>query len=343
MILVTGGTGHLGSHLLQTLVASGKVIRCTYRKRILQYVPLEAAKHIDWHEADLLDVTSLDQALEGVDQVYHCAGMVSFQKGDKQRMMEVNVRGTGNLINACLAHGIKKLVHVSSVAALGRPAPEAHIDENSSWEDSRHNSAYGLSKYHGELEVWRGIGEGLNAVIVNPSIFIGPSRGWDDASARLVRNSYEGFPWYTRGVNAFVNVKDVARVMVRLMDSPFHSERFIVSAENWSYQQFFSAVHKYLGTGVSLKYAAPWMGELIWRLSALSGWVTKKKPRITKEMARTASLKVYYDNRKIKEALPDFNFTPLEQTIEETCRAFLKHMQSLSSAEKTSKEPRTDI
>jgi nucleoside-diphosphate-sugar epimerase len=338
MILVTGGTGHLGSHLLQTLVASGKDIRCTYRKRILQYVPLEAAKHIDWHEADLLDVTSLEKAMEGVDQVYHCAGMVSFHKGDRQQMMEVNVRGTANLINACLVRGIKKLVHVSSVAALGRSAQEAHIDESCQWEEHRNNSAYAISKYQGELEVWRGIGEGLNAVIVNPSIFIGPSQGWDDASARLIRNSYEGFPWYTRGVNAFVNVGDVARVMAKLMDSPISSERYIISAENWSYQQFFTAVHKYLDTGVSLKFAPPWMGELIWRFSTWSSLITKKSPRVTREMARTASLKVYYDNSKIKKALPDFRFTPLEETIANTCRAFLTHVQAQASAEESTKQ-----
>lgn len=314
----------MGSHLLQTLVASGKSIRCTYRKRILQYVPLEAAKHIDWQEADLLDVGSLEKSLQGVDQVYHCAGMVSFQQRDKQRMMEVNVRGTANLVNACLSHGIQKLVHVSSVAALGRSAPEAPIDESGQWEDSRNNSAYASSKYQGELEVWRGMGEGLHAVIVNPSIFIGPSQGWDDASAQLIRNSYEGFPWYTRGVNAFVDVGDVARVMALLMDSPLHGQRFILSAENWSYQELFTAIHKYLHTGISLKFAAPWMGELIWRLSVVSSWFTKKPPRVTREMARTANLKVYYDNRKIKEALPSFHFTPLAQTIADTCQAFLK-------------------
>jgi nucleoside-diphosphate-sugar epimerase len=322
MILVTGGTGFLGSHLLQTLTGSGRVIRCIYRKSI----PPTTIKCIDWRQADLLDVASIEDALEGVDQVFHCAGVVSFNPADRKRMYAVNIAGTANLVNACITNKISRLVHVSSVAALGRSGPDKIIDESCQWEDSRHNTAYARTKHEGEIEVWRGIGEGLDAVIVNPSILIGPSASWNDASATLIKNNYEGFPWYTKGVNGFVGVQDVARALIRLMESDIHAERFILNGDNWSYQRLFSVINHYLGKKTIQKYAAPWMGELIWRIEKIRSSITGKPPKVTHDMARTASLKVYYDNSKIKRFLPGFEFTPLENTIADTCRAFLQYI-----------------
>lgn len=324
MILVTGGTGFLGSHLLQTLVRSGKEVRCIYRRRILDYVPLETTKYIDWQEADLLDVVSLDRVMDGIDLVYHCAGIVSFDPKDNKAMRAVNIKGTANLVNACIQHRIRKLVHVSSVAALGRNIPGRMIDETSQWEENNHNTEYASTKHEGEIEVWRAAGEGLNTVIVNPSILIGPSPCWEDASAKLIRNSYHGFRWYTRGVNGFVNVTDVTRAMMQLMVSPASGERFILNGDNWSYQEFFAAVHKNLGMTKPLKFAAPWMGELLWRMEKIVSTLSKRSPKITRDMAKTASLKIYYDSGKIKRMLPGFEFTPLDQTIAETCEAFLR-------------------
>lgn len=329
MILVTGGTGFLGSHLLRTLVSAGQEVRCIYRKRIQQNVPLEVARYVDWQPADLLDVVSLDEAMEGVDRVYHCAGMVSFDPGDRDALQAVNIKGTANLVNACLEHGIKKLVHVSSVAALGRVIPGKKIDETFHWEDSRHNTGYAVTKYRGEMEVWRGIGEGLRAVIVNPTILIGPSPSWEDASAKLIKNSYEGFRWYTRGVNGFVDVEDVARAMMALMESDVSGERFIVNADNWSYEDFFKAIHRHLQSARSLKFAAPWMGEILWRVEMLRGRLSGHAPKLTRDMAKTARIKVYYDPAKLLRFLPGFSFRPLEKTISDTCRAFLAYHASL--------------
>lgn len=325
MILVTGGTGFLGSHLLQELVSCQKEVRCIYRKSILKSVPLETAKHIDWQEADLLDVVSLAEVMDGVDTVCHCAGFVSFDPAARERIHAVNVTGTANLINACLAARVRKFIHVSSVAALGRPVQDAVIDESGQWEDSRHNTFYAVTKHLGEMEVYRGMGEGLDAVIVNPSILIGPSLSWEDASASLIHNLYDGFGWYTRGVNGFVHVKDVARAMIALMDAGVTGERFILNGDNWSYQQLFATILNHLGRPCTQKYAAPWMGEIIWRLERLKSMMTRKRPKVLRETAKTANLRVFYSNEKVKKFLPGFEFTSLDKTVAETCAAFLRY------------------
>lgn len=324
MILITGGTGFLGSHLLHELIHSGKEVRCIYRKRILNNVPVHLAKYVDWQPADLLDTASLEDALQGVEEVYHCAGMVSFNPQDRQKMYQTNVTGTANLVNACVAQGIKKLVHVSSVAALGRTISGAAIDENDEWQNSRKNSFYATTKRDGEMEVWRGMAEGLSVIIVNPSILIGPSTSWEDAFAALIKKCYQGFPWYTRGVNGFVNVRDVARAMVSLAGVNLSGERFILNGDNWSYEKLFRRIHHHLGSHVKLKCASPWMGELIWRLEKMKSFFSGQAPAVTRETAKTASLKTFYNNDKIKKALPHFSFTPLENTIADTCRAFLE-------------------
>lgn len=327
MILVTGGTGFLGSHLLRELVDSGEEVRSIYRKKNFRNVPEGLSKHVDWLPADLLDTVSLEEVLEGIDQVFHCAGFVSFDPADRKKIYEVNVTGTANLVNACLEKKINKLIHVSSVATLGRIIPGRLIDEESEWENNRKNSYYASTKHEGEMEVWRGMAEGLKAVIVNPSILIGKSQSWDDAFSQLIKKCYRGFPWYTKGVNGFVNVEDVARAMVQLSGKDISGERFILNGDNWSYQQIFSTIHQYLNTGIHLKYAAPWMGEVIWRLGKMRGYLTKDKPAVTRETAKTARLKIYYNNQKIKDFLPGFQFTSLEKTLEETCYAFLQSVK----------------
>ncbi|MGH2643952.1 MAG: NAD-dependent epimerase/dehydratase family protein, partial [Chitinophagaceae bacterium] len=298
MILVTGGTGFLGSHLLETLVRSGKEVRAIYRRRILNYVDLEIAKDIDWVPGDILDVVSIEKAMKGVDQIFHCAGFVSYYSGDNIKMHAVNVDGTANIVNACIDKSIKKLVYVSSVAAIGRNASGQMKDENCQWEDGKHNTAYGITKHEAEIEVWRGIGEGLKAVIVNPSLLLGHSRGWADESARVIKNLYNGFSWYTKGETGFVNVKDVAKAMVELMDSNITSERFILNGENWSYKRLFETINHYFDKGTKLKYAAPWMESMIVYFEKVRSKRRNTKPWVTHDLAKIANFKVYYDNSK---------------------------------------------
>ncbi|RAJ85431.1 nucleoside-diphosphate-sugar epimerase [Chitinophaga dinghuensis] len=325
MILVTGGTGLLGSHLIRSLVEAGKPVRAIYRKA--PAAQLQDIHHkIEWVEGDILDVVGLEEVMEGIRQVYHCAGMVSFTPGNNG-LRKVNVEGTANVVNCALDAGVEKLVHVSSVAALGRAKDGQHITEESEWVPSKHNSQYAVSKFDGELEVWRGIAEGLPAVVVNPSIILG-SGFWEDGSSAIFKNVYKEFPYYTRGVNGFVDVRDVAKAMMMLMDAPVTGERFILSADNWSYKDLFTSMANALHRKPPVKEATPFMTGLVWRVEKIKHMLGGKSPLITKETAHTAQLKVFYDNKKIQQFLPAFHFRSLATTIEETCQDFLRDHSS---------------
>ena len=322
MILVTGGTGFLGSYLIRALVAEGKPVRALYRQQPSPRLQ-DLSGRIEWVQGDILDVCSPEDAMAGVSQVYHCAAVVSFQAGDKDRLMKINVEGTANVVNMALDAGVKKLLYVSSVAAIGRAKENAAVNEECEWEDSKNNSRYSISKFQGEMEIWRGIAEGLDAVIVNPSIILGAGF-WNDGSGALLKNAWKEFPYYTAGVNGFVDVEDVVQVMIRLMDGDISGERFILSADNWSYQQLFTTMARELGKKPPHIAAKPWMAEVVWRIEKIKGMLTGKHPLVTKETARTAQMKVYYENRKVLEALPGFEFRPLEDTIQHIATAFLQ-------------------
>ncbi len=333
MILVTGGTGLLGSHLIRQLLREGKKVRATFRKgsdrsvleKALEYYkpdPPEILENLEWQEADLLDVTVFEKLLEGVTQVYHCAALVSFDSSDQDKLMEVNPTITANLVNATLDFPIEKLVHVSSVAALGRKSQSGHIDEKSSWVDGKQNSVYAKSKYLSELEVWRGIQEGLNAVIVNPSIILGAGH-WTQGSSALFHTIAGGFKYYTLGANAYVDVRDVVSIMIRLMESDIKGERFVVAAENISYKKFFEYVAHSLGVKTPHKEVQPWLSGIIWRIEKLRSFFTGKKPVVTRETARTAQSTYYYENDKVKKQL-QFEFRPVKETVRDITHEYRK-------------------
>lgn len=328
MILVTGGTGFLGSHLLRKLVNVGQQVRALYRKEIPHQVK-DIQHKIEWIQGDVLDVVALEDAMQGVDKVYHCAAVVSFTPGDHDRMMKVNIEGTANVVNLAIdAGGVRKLVHVSSVAALGR-AKAGKLDESCEWQDSKNNSKYAVSKYFSEMEVWRGRAEGLNVAIVNPSIILGAGY-WSDGSGALIKNAWKEFPYYTQGINGFTDVRDVAEIMYRLMESDIDGERFVISTANWKYYDLFREMATQLGKKPPHIPVKPWLAEIVWRMEALKSKITGKKSILTKETARTAQMQVFYNNDKIQQALPDFTFTPLEQTIADMCKAFLQEQQQRS-------------
>ncbi|HJT75436.1 MAG TPA: NAD-dependent epimerase/dehydratase family protein [Chitinophaga sp.] len=325
MILVTGGTGFLGSHLLRKLVSAGEPVRALYRKQIPGQLN-DIKDRIEWVNGDVLDVCVLEDAMAGVDKVYHCAAVVSFHPGTQGQMMKVNVEGTANVVNMALDAGVKKLVHVSSVAAIGRAKADGVIDESCEWQESRNNSKYAVSKYQAEMEVWRGIAEGLPAAIVNPSIILG-SGYWNDGSGMLVKNAWKEFPYYTQGINGFTDVNDVAEVMIRLMESNIQAQRFIVSADNWKYHDLFTEMAAQLEKKPPHIAVKPWMAAILWRVEALRSKITGKKALVTKETAHTAQLKVYYNSNKILKALPDFKFTPLKETIRDMCGQYKEYRQ----------------
>lgn len=324
MILVTGGSGLLGKTLLELLLAAGKSVKAIYHTTPLSF---SDSPNLIAVPCDMLDVYALEEVMTDVTEVYHCAGLVSFSPRDEKKLYAINVEGTANVVNACLVAGIRKLVHVSSVAALGRLRPGEMISEKMQWTPETSNSKYAHSKFLGEMEVWRGVAEGLNAVAVNPTIILGAG-DWNYGSTKIFKSVYEGFPWYTEGTTGFVDVRDVAAAMIALMESDISGERFITSAENNTYQYLFSGIAKAFGKKIPSKKVTPFVAGLVWRLSALKSLFTGRDPLITKETAATSLASVQYNNAKLLKFLPEFRYRSLQQTIDETCAALQQNLNS---------------
>ena len=331
MVLVTGGTGLLGSHLIVSLLQKGLKIRATCRENSNKDTILKTAayynidlspylQNLEWQEADLLDIVALAKAFKGVSDVYHCAAVVSFNPSDSKLVLADNVSSTANMVNLAIDNKIRKFVHTSSVASLGRKAENKNIDESSDWLESKNNSNYAKGKYASEIEVWRGTQEGLNAVIVNPSIIIGPSN-WRNGSSAMFNTVAKGLKFYTGGSNAFVDVRDVAEIMIQLMDSDISEERFVVAAENVSYKSFFEFIAEGLGIPAPSKKVGSTLSEIAWRLEWLKFKLTGKKPVITKETARTAQKTYFYDNSKVKKSL-GFEFRDLKESVLEIAKFY---------------------
>jgi dihydroflavonol-4-reductase len=273
MILVTGATGFLGTELIQQLSAQGLKLRALKRKTSVVPDLLRNNKQIEWVDADINDLASLEDAFENIDQVYHCAALVSFDPKDKARLLKINIEGTSNIVNLCNEFGAR-LLHVSSVAALGNAKKGALITEKDFWEYDAKAHAYAISKYEGEMEVWRGIAEGLDAVIVNPSVIIGAAAGFNGSGAifKLVK---DGLSFYTGGATGIVDVQDVAKSMISLMNSSESAARFTISAENYHYQQFFSEIAKGMGVKAPAREAKAWMLGIAWRAAKLASLFTE--------------------------------------------------------------------
>lgn len=334
MILVTGGTGLVGSHLLQALAAEGRQVRAIKRpsantemvRRVFKLYSKDPDKdfsQIEWVDADLMDIFSLEEAMEGVEEVYHCAALVSFLPDDRKKLLRYNTEGTANLVNAALEKKVRKLCHVSSIAALGRPENLSDlIDENLVWKTSMNNSNYAISKYGAEREVWRGTAEGLDAVIVNPSIILGVA-GKSNGSSRIFNTVWKGLKFYPPGKNGFVDVRDVAKAMILLMNSDIRNERFILNADNIEYKKLFELIASAMGKPAPFIKVNPALSRLAWRLEKLRSMVTGIKPLITRETAHTTVQHYEYSNEKIKKEL-GFEFRPIEETISHFCRIFMQ-------------------
>src|ERR1700676_2295182 len=229
MIFVTGGTGFLGSYILQELVLQGRPVRALRRNLSFPfYLHPALLDKISWVEGDLLDINGLMENLEGCNQIIHAAGFVSFNPSDKKKLFQVNIEGTANLVNTAIETGITDFVHVSSVSALGRNDYSRKVDEEKKWEGTAGQSNYGISKYYGEMEVWRGMGEGLTPLIVNLSTLLGYGDG-NQTACGLFKTAYREFPWYMGGTSGFADVEDSARAIIALMNSGIRNERFIIS------------------------------------------------------------------------------------------------------------------
>ena len=328
MILVTGGTGFLGSYILQALVEKGYPVRALRRSnKTPSWIPAAILNRIEWINGDVLDVVALEDAMQGVDKVIHSAAIVSFSKKDRREMYSINVDGTANVVNIALENNINKLVHISSVAALGRTAGGGHVTEDKKWEETKVNTHYARSKYKGELEVWRGIGEGLDAVIVNPSTILGYG-DWNSSSCAIFKSTYEEFGWYSTGINGFVDVEDVAKATILLMESNITEQRFIVNGDSWSFKKLLDTMADGLGKKRPSKETTPLLLSLAWRMEKIKSAFTGKRPLLTKESARVALSKTWFENDKILATLPGFSFTPLEESIKKACEKYLALVSS---------------
>ena len=326
MILVTGGSGLLGKELITQLLAQGKKVVGIYNKTLL---PDFNSPLFTQYQCNILDVVGLEELMQrGIEQVYHCAAIITFSPKHKEELFKVNIEGTANVVNAALNAGVTKMVHVSSVAALSKRKDGEPITEEINWTEEDGLSNYGQSKYSGELEVWRGIGEGLKSVVVNPAVILGAG-DWNGGSSQIFKTYYENFPWYSDGVTGFVDVKDVAAIMIQLMESDISAERFIVSADNKTYQEIFNLIAKGFNKKIPSRKVTPLIAKIVWRLEVIKSWFTGKAPLVTKETAAAALEKVYFDNSKLKKFLPQFSYRSIEETITQTCTALQQKLNNL--------------
>jgi dihydroflavonol-4-reductase len=321
MILITGATGFLGAEVAKQLADTGQPIRCT--KRTTSVIPpiLSSYKNIEWVDADMLDIFALEEALEGITRVYHAAAWVSLKQADKEQMIRTNVTGTGNLVNQCVLRNIR-MVHVSSIAAIGMAKPDELTTENHHLDVATEHDGYAISKLESEMEVWRGIAEGLDAVIVNPSLIIGPNAG-TLGSGQLFETVRKGLKFYTEGTTGFVDVQDVAKCMIALMNSDITEQRYIISAENWSYKDITTEIAKGFNIPPPPYLAKPWMMALAWRGARLLSFITRKPPAIDKIAALSSTQTRNFDNSKIKAAI-GIEFKPISQSVKEICERLAK-------------------
>lgn len=331
MILVTGGTGLVGSHLLYELTSSCNIkIKATKRKTssldnlikvfkqyTKDYQPL--LDKIQWVNADLQDLSSLEGLFINIKTLYHCAALVSFNPEDKQTIYKTNMLGTQKLVDICINKKIR-LCFVSSIGSLGNYHKQA-ICEKDEFEANKPHSIYSWSKYKSEQIVWEGIKKGLDAIIVNPSIILGFGH-WNSGSSLLFKQVAEGLKFYTKGTTGYVDVRDVAKAMHQLTISDIKSERFILNAENLSYKSLFRLIAKHLNKPKPYIYASPIITGITWRILYIISKISKKKPNLTKETARSAHNKSLYNGNKICNFLDNFEYREIETTIKETCEAF---------------------
>lgn len=330
MVLVTGGTGLVGSHLLLELVLSNTEVRAIYRserklekvKKIFSYYvenPQEIFDKIEWIEADILDIPKLENVFQNVQYVYHAAAFISFDPNDFKKLQRINIEGTANIVNLCIHHQIKKLCYVSTIGAIGRSPKGTEATEENEWT-AQNNNVYARTKYAAEMEVWRGSQENLSIVILNPGVILGPGF-WQTGSGSLFRTVNKGYSYYPPGGTGFVIVSDVVQLMIKLMRSTIVSGRFIVVAKNLTFKEIMAKIATALGKKPPHKALKIWQLKIGRYVDWFLSLVLRKKRKITGNSIYSLQNPELYSNEKIRKAL-DFEFKPLEPSIEFTCKKF---------------------
>jgi nucleoside-diphosphate-sugar epimerase len=325
-ILVTGGTGLVGAHLLVQLAKSENQIYALYRtssglektKHVFSYYSTDFENlfsKIKWVKGDITDIPSLEKAFDDIDWVYHCAAIVSFSRKDENLMRKTNIEGTANMVNLALANDVKKFCYVSSIATLDKNKKTTPIDETNEWNPENNNYDYAISKYGGEMEVWRASQEGLDVIIVHPGVILG-SGFWHINTGKFFANAANNFLYYTTGITGFVGVKEVVKTMILLMESSIVNDHFILVSENRSFQYIMTEIAQALGTKPPTKKVSPLLGNIAWRLAWIKAKLTGKPPLITKHSANAAQQVYYYSSEKIQKAL-HFSFPSINQSIQD--------------------------
>ncbi|OEK06728.1 NAD-dependent epimerase/dehydratase family protein [Roseivirga misakiensis] len=318
-VFITGATGLLGSFICRQLLAEGHEIRAVKRNTSKMTLLEDIADKIEWVIGDMNDTVFLEEALSDIDGVIHAAAIISFDKRWEDKMYHTNVLGTADIVNASLKCGVQKFLHISSVAAIGRKAGEKYLDENNRWEEGEFDSIYARSKYYQELEVWRGAQEGLQVKIVNPSIVLGPGLWGAGGSTSVFNYAYDEKKFHPEGTVNYVDVRDVSEIVVKLLDSDIHDERFILNADTIDYKSFFGKIAKAFGKKAPSKQVKPWMLKVAVALEFVRSRITGKEAMITKDTAILSRAQFHFKNEKIKEAL-NFEFKSLDESIEWTVK-----------------------
>jgi dihydroflavonol-4-reductase len=326
MIGVTGANGLLGSFIVRNLLAEGKEFIAFKREDSDVSLLADVADKITWRSLDLNDELSVLEALKDISTVIHTAAVVSFNPKDSKKMFNCNVTGTRYIVNSCITHGVKRLIHISSVAALGRQKGQTLIDETNKWVTEGDNTAYAESKYLGELEVYRGMEEGVAVAIVNPSVILAPA-DWEKSSAKLFKYVWNQGKFYTDGCLNYVDVRDVARIACKLIEDESNGQRYIVNGGSISFLDFFSKMARHF----QKKAPSIKLGRtlLIWlaRLERCRSWVTGNDPLITRETARMAGTNFFYNNQKVIKALR-VDFQSIDETLQWCCEYYIAKKQA---------------
>ena len=332
MILVTGGTGLVGAHLLYHLLKNDEKVRAIYRSK----EKIEAVKKvfsfysddktlidkIEWFKADITDVPAMIPVFYGIKKVYHCAAFISFNPKDYREMRKVNIHGTAIIVNLSIDTKIDKLCFVSSIASVGDSLNRSLITEENQWNKELDNSGYSITKFGAEMEVWRASQEGVNVVIVNPGVILG-SGFWNAGSGKLFSQVYNGFKYYTEGVTGFVSVQDVVKPMILLMNSDVKNERFILVSENKSFKEIFFSIADGFEKKRPSKRVKPWLTAIFWRVSSVISFFTGKEPLLSKYSARSAHSFSEYSSEKIQSTL-NYKFQLIINSIEIICKNYPK-------------------
>lgn len=315
-IVVTGGTGFIGSYILRELIQRGfRNIHAIRRENSNMALVKEFQDMIRWYVADLDDVNNIYDIIESSRVVIHAAGLVSFAPEDRDRLYEINSRGTEYVVNACLELQVGRIIHISSIAALAKVKNGQLISETTKWTENKHTSHYGRSKQLGEIEVWRGMAEGLDAIILNPTIVLGAGI-WESSSCQLFMQIHKGLKYYTPGCTGFVDVRDLARIAVDMMTVSQVNEAYVINESNYKFQDIFSWIAQGLHVPPPSRPAPRWIARLIVQMEYVKSKITGVRPVITTDSVRNAYENFQYSNEKIKSL--DYTFIPIEETIRET-------------------------